>query len=131
MAAICLSSGIAQAAGPVILLDNQLDSITAGLTIGVATAAFAGGGPVSVTATNGFASGHTTKLPNGGNEQTGVAGGTATAISPGGDASTGAASSGSVTGHTLANIGVHGTVSGAGGSLSVGFTFVTGGTLAP
>ena len=127
---LCLA-GTAHAAGPVALSDNELDVVTAGLTIGTSTSALAGGGPVAVANTNGFALGHTTNLSNGGNVQTGIAGGTATAISPGGDAATGAASSGSVAGQTLANIGVHGTVSGAGGSLSVGFTFVTGGKLAP
>lgn len=128
--AICVAGSAAQAA-PVALPDSELDMVTAGLAIGVTTAALAGGGSIALTDTNGFALGHTAGLPRGGNEQTGVAGGTATAISPGGDAATGAASSGSVTGHTLANIGVHGTVSGAGGSLSVGFTFVTGGNLVP
>lgn len=127
-AALVLASAAALAAPPTVLTDRQLDQVTAGLSVNEGSAAAAAGPSVALTETNGGSIGTTTPLPGGGYVENGVAGGTAAADAPGGSAATAANSSGSVNGNTLLTTGIHGTVGGAGASVSVGFTFVTGGS---
>jgi hypothetical protein len=127
-ALLCLSA-TAYAHGPIALTDSQLDRVTAGFGFGVSTAALAGGGNLALTQTDGGVYGTTQSLSNGGFTQTGVAGGTASAVAPGGSYATGVDTTGSVAGSTLVNSGIHGTVVGSGGSISVGFTYVSGGML--
>lgn len=109
-----LCAANAHAEGPAALTDRQLDQVTAGLAVGVTTGALAGGGVFARTDNQGLASA---------NKQGGFAAGTATAIAPGGSAATGAAVTASGGLHTT----IDGTVTGAGGSLSIGFAFVSGG----
>lgn len=128
LAALVIASTDSLAGTPITLSERQLDQVTAGLGLGVTTVALAGGGSLALTDTQANAIGNTTALPDGGFMQSGVAGGTAAADSPGGSAATGAGSVGTVNGNTVLATGIHGTVGGAGASLSLGFTFVTGGT---
>ena len=127
-AALLFVSATAMAAPPAVLTDRQLDQVTAGLSVNEGSAAAAAGSTVALTETYGGSIGTTNSLPGGGYVENGVAGGTAAADAPGGSAATAANSSGSVNGNTLLSTGIHGTVAGAGASVSVGFTFVTDGS---
>lgn len=126
-AALAVGAGAAQA-DPRMLTPVEMDRVTAGLALDLATAAAANGGSFVLTQVNGGGTGSHTPLPGGGIAQSGVVGGTASAVGTGGTTSTGVATSGSVDGAALVNRTIAGTVAAPGGQASVGFTYVSGGT---
>jgi hypothetical protein len=119
---------IAAQADPRALTAREMDRITAGLVLDLATAASAAGGSFVMTQVNGGGTGSQTLLPGGGTAQSGVIGGTASAVGTSGGASTGVATAGAVNGIALVNQTVGGTVAAPGGQASLGFTYVSGGT---
>lgn len=129
--AICLALGLAAksaSADPRLLTQAEMDRVTAGLQLDLATGAVASGGSVALTAVNGGGTGSQSDLPGGGIAQSGVIGGTASAVGNGGANNTAVATSGAVNGLALVNRTAGGTVAGPGGQASLGFTYVSGGT---
>ncbi len=127
---LCIACGVAvksAQADPRLLTQAEMDRVTAGLQLGLATGAAATGGSFALTEVNGGGTGSQSELPGGGTAQSGVIGGTASAVGTGA-ASTGVATSGAVNGIALVNRTVSGTVTGPGGQASLGFTYVSGGT---
>jgi len=130
-AGLCVALGLAASAaqaGPRILTLAEMDRVTAGLQLDLATGAAANGGSFVRTQVNGGGTGSQTPLPGGGTTQSGVVGGTASAVGTGGATNTGVATSGSVNGIALVNQTINGTVAAPGGQASLGFTYVAGGT---
>jgi hypothetical protein len=129
--ALCILVGVATQtaqADPRALTPAEMDRVTAGLQLGLATGAVASGGSFALTEVNGGGTGSQAALPGGGIAQSGVIGGTASAVGTGGANHTGVATSGAVNGLALVDRTVSGTVSGPGGQASLGFTYVSGGT---
>lgn len=120
-------AGPAAKADPRILTPSEMDRITAGLELGLATGAIASGGSVGIAEVAGGGAGSQTDLPGGGTAQSGVIGGTASAVGSGIN-NTGVATAGAVNGIALVNRTVGGTVGAPGGQASLGFTYVSGGT---
>jgi hypothetical protein len=118
--------------GPHVLTLAELDGVTAGgVELGVSTAALALGGSFVLTSVNAGGSATHTPLPGGGFMASGVVGGSATAVGTSGTTTTATkvSTSGSTSGTTLVNTTVGGTLAGAGGQASFGFTYVSGGTV--
>ncbi|HXS40672.1 MAG TPA: hypothetical protein VN766_10845 [Stellaceae bacterium] len=114
-------------AGPHMLTAAEMDRVTAGLELGLASGALAGGGSVAVAEVNGGGGGSQIALPGGGTAESGAIGGTASAVGSGIN-NTGVATAGTVNGATLVNRTFAGTIGAPGGQASLGFTYVSGGT---
>ena len=114
-------------AGPNMLKAAEMDRVTAGLELGLASGALAGGGSVAVAEVNGGGGGSQIALPGGGTAESGAIGGTASAVGSGIN-NTGVATAGTVNGATLVNRTFAGTIGAPGGQASLGFTYVSGGT---
>jgi hypothetical protein len=116
------------ASEPVILTDKQLDRISAGgVALNLLSQALATGGSISIAETGGGAASGTTSDPSGAFQSSGVVLGTAAAFAPGGSSSTGVSTSGASPGAPGINVSAGGTVTGAVGQVSVGFTYTSGG----
>lgn len=114
--------------GPRVLTLTEMDRVTAGLQLNLATLALAAGSSLAFTSANGAGGTSQESLPGGGFVQSGVVGGTASAVANGGSTSTSVVTSGAVNGTPLVNVTVGGTVTSAVGQASFGFTYVSGGT---
>jgi len=112
---------------PHMLTAAEMDRVTAGLELGLASGALAGGGSVAVAEVNGGGGGSQIALPGGGTAESGAIGGTASAVGSGIN-NTGVATAGTVNGATLVNRTFAGTIGAPGGQASLGFTYVSGGT---
>jgi hypothetical protein len=115
--------------GPQRLSAAEMDTVTAGVLLDLTSIAAATGSSFAITTTNGGGGSSQTSLPGGGFVESGVIGGTASAVGTSGvSTATGVSTSGSVSA-PLVNVTVGGTVVGAGGQASFGFTYVSGGTV--
>jgi hypothetical protein len=113
--------------GPRTLTAAEMDRVTAGLELGLASGALASGGSIALTEVNGGGGGSQIDLPGGGTAQSGAIGGTASAVGSGIN-NTGVATAGAVNGAALVNRTFAGTIGAPGGQASLGFTYVSGGT---
>jgi len=114
-------------ADPRVLTASEMDRVTAGLALGLASGALASGGSVAISEVNGGGASSQSDLPGGGTAESGAIGGTASAVGSGANA-TGVATAGAVGGLALVNRTVGGTIGAPGGQASLGFTYVSGGT---
>lgn len=111
---------------PVLLTDQQMDRVTAGLSLALSATALASGN-FALTETNGAGASGTTALPGGGSVQSGAVVGTAVAYAPGGGGNASTTTSGAVPGATTMYISAGGTMTYPGGQTSISATFVSGG----
>ena len=130
---LCIAASAATAEpahnGPQQLTAAQMDQVTAGIQLNFTGVALASGSSFVVTEANGGGGSSQTTVPGGGSVESGVIGGTASAVgTSGASTATGVSTSGSVSGIPLVNVTVGGTVAGAAGQASFGFTYVSGGT---
>jgi hypothetical protein len=113
--------------GPFLLNSDQLDRVTAGVSLTAATASAAFGNGIAFAETGAGGASSQTALPGGGAVQSGAVVSTASAFSPRGAGAASASTSGSVPGGTTLVISSTGNMAYPGGQTQISATYVSGG----